>query len=309
MNSARSFPRSSRFWTAFAEPVHKMARDEHGWALVSVLLTVAILAMIAGATQMLLLSSAAMEQRAFERAHASGILDAAIVRTILGISDARLDQRWRVDGSATTFRFSGVEVQVKVQDQLGLIDLNAADGSMIKRLMFSMGLDDDAASAMTDKILDWRSATDLKRLHGANDADYAAAGYPYHPRHGPFQSVSELRLVLGMTPSLFARLEPALTVYSGRPELDPNLAPAEVLRALYAGDPEQVAQTLAAQNQGSSDNALGARPGVLSTAIPLSGRTFRISAELHVGPRRYVRDTVVLLTSDEARPYLVLAWR
>ncbi len=310
MNSAKSFPKSNLCLNACANRTHKAWTDDQGWALVAVLCAVGMLAMMAAATQALILSSAAMEKRVLEGAQAHAILDAAVTRAVLGISDGRIEQRWRVDGIATEFKYEGVVVRVKVQDQLGLIDLNAADGSLIKQLLLSAGLTDDAAASMTDKILDWRSATDLKRLHGASDADYASAGYPYHPRHGPFQSVSELCLVFGMTPDLYARIEPALTVYSGRPAFDPNTAPAEALRALYLNSSDQADTILSDRTQGSdAETQLGARPGVLSAAIPLAGRTFSISAELRAGSRRYKRDAVIELTEDDNRPYLILAWQ
>src|SRR5579863_8363240 len=88
-------------------------------------------------------------------------------------------------------------------------------------------------------IHDPNSST-VKRLDGATDADYLAAGYPYHPRGGPFQRVDELLLVMGMTPELYHRVEPALTVYSGRPLFDPQVAPREALAALDDMDKSQI---------------------------------------------------------------------
>lgn len=281
--------------------------DDQGWALVSVLYVVAMLGLMAAAVQALLLSSEAMNRKVWEHTQAAAVLDAAVVRAVVGIGDGRLDQRWRVDGATMPFRFGGIDVAVEVQDQLGLIDLNAADGSLLKQLLQSAGLSDTDAATLTDRILDWRSPADQKRLHGASNAEYATAGLSYHPRHGPFQSVSELRLVLGISNALYARLAPALTVYNGRPAFDPNTAPATALRALYLNSPDQVARLIAERQQ--SADALGSRPGVLSPAISLAGRAFAISAKAKLGAKRYRREAVVLLTGDETRPYLVLAWQ
>ncbi|HEY5339244.1 MAG TPA: hypothetical protein VIJ85_13640 [Rhizomicrobium sp.] len=269
-----------------------------------------MLAMMAAATQALLLTSARIDNRALERIEAHAALDAALTRAVLGISDARLDQRWRVDGATTKFEFDGVKVGVKIQDQLGLIDLNAADGSIIDQLLQSVGMPSDDAASMTDRILDWRSDTALKRLHGASDADYIAAGYSYHQRHGPFQSVAELRLVLGMTPQLFAKIEPALTVYSGRPALDPNLAPEQALRALYLNAPDQVNAILRARNGTPGNDAQnGAFSGTLSPMTSIAGQTFSVGAALELGGRQYAQTAVVEFTGDDDRPYMVLAWQ
>jgi general secretion pathway protein K len=40
-----------------------------------------------------------------------------------------------------------------------------------------------------------------------------------------------------MTPALFAQVKPALTVYSGRQFIDPQVAPREALLALPGMDP------------------------------------------------------------------------
>ncbi len=317
MNCAGGFRKFSLFLIMCAELGSKGSnKGEGGWALVSVLWVVAMLAMMAAATQALLLTSARFEQRDLENAEANAALDAALARTVLGIGDQRLDQRWHVDGSTTNFKFGGKEIRIKVQDQLGLIDLNAADESMIKQLLQSVGLTSDDAATMTDRILDWRSDTSLngdtslKRLHGASDADYAAAGRSYHQRHGPFQTVSELQLVLGMTPALYAQLAPALTVYSNRPATDPNLAPKPVLEALYLDAPEQADAVLRARQGIAGDDAQsGASPGALNPTIALAGRSFSISAELKIGQRQYARNVVIELTGDDNRPYIVLAWQ
>lgn len=315
MNFAGDSPKSSPSLIVCADRV-RPARNEQGWALVSVLWVVTMLAMMAIATQGLLVTSARFAQRDLERAEASATLDAALARAILGICDLRVEQRWRVDGTAANFKFNDRVVRVRVQDQIGLIDLNAADGSMIERLLQSAGLTGDDAATMTDRILDWRSQVspggdaNLKRLHGASDADYAAAGRPYHPRHGPFQTISELQLVLGMTPTLFARLEPAVTVYSNRPAIDPNVAPEAALRALHLGAPEEISTLLRARHGVARDDTqVNTFSGVLNPAVTVAGHTFAISAELMEGEKTYTRNVVIALTGDERRPYIVLAWQ
>jgi general secretion pathway protein K len=73
---------------------------------------------------------------------------------------------------------------------------------------------------------------------------------------------------MDMTPELFRRVEPALTVYSGRPFIDPRLAPAEVLLALRSMDAGKVADLIAART------AVALGPGPASapeTPSPLAG--------------------------------------
>src|SRR5579872_717235 len=183
--------------------VRTESRSDGGWALVSVLWVVSILAMLAAATQMLTVTSYRGEAHAADRARIAAALDGALTRAVVGISDSRIDHRWRVDGTSQLFSFAGYTMRVSVQDELGRFDINLVDDAVLRQLLRQVGANEATSEILTDRILDWRTKSDssLSRLHGATDADYAAAGLPWHPRHGPFQSVSELQLVLGMTPA------------------------------------------------------------------------------------------------------------
>jgi general secretion pathway protein K len=303
MSFAASCPRSSRSSNA-----RNRAR-EGGWALVSVLWALTMIALMAAAAQSLTVTAWMGERHAMTDARADADLDAAVVRAVLGISDTRSEQRWRTDGTKRVIVYDGLRIRVSAQDELGRIDLNAASTSLIRTLLMGHGLSPDDATTLSDRIADWRSTSGLVSLHGATDADYRAAGLSYLPRHGPFQTVDEARLVLGMSPALFARIRPALTVYSKRPAFDPALAPREALMALYPSDPGKIDAILRAR---SGDIGL-AQPGTTSsTPAPLTvpfGRAYEITAELAIGMRTFKRDAVVEMTGDDKRAYFVLAWR
>jgi general secretion pathway protein K len=282
---------------------------EAGWALVSVLWTLTMLALLASATAMLSLTTYHGERHAFADAEADAALDAAVVRAALGIVDQRADRRWRVDGASQVYTFDGVAMRIAVQDERGRIDLNTASGALIRQLLLSTGMAVDDASTLADRISDWRSATGLKSLNGATDADYRAAGLGYAPRHGPFQTVDELKLVLGMPPSLFARIKPALTVYGHTAMFDPQTAPREALGALYPNDPDKVEETLRTrEGNGLQGMRLGVRPGTLASVTPPAGRAFSIYASARVGQRIFRRHAVIEFTGDDSKPYFVLAW-
>ncbi len=308
--SFRRFRRSSRP-TATELPGAWAAHAQRGWALIATLWVLAILSMLAAASQTLTLTSAKTEHRAQDAARAASDLDAAVARAAAGIVDPDLNQRWRIDGEARRFTFDSLPLDVAVQDQLGCLDLNAADISILRQLLQSAGLAPAAADALADHILDWRSSADLHRLHGATDADYAAAGLGYRQRHGPFQTIDELKLVMGMTPALFERLRPALTVYSHRPGFDATTAPREALMALYFNDPKQVDAAMA-ERQGaglSSNNGLSVPRGILGPSGAPAGRAFAVDAALVLNGKRFTRRAVIEMTGDDRQPYFVLAWR
>jgi general secretion pathway protein K len=240
-----------------------------------------------------------------EHARVNATVEAAVNRAVVALFDPRPERRWRTDGVAQRFEFDGVLIRVSIQDELGRIDLNQAEAPTLVGLLQSAGLDVDSAMRLAGKILDWRTATSLKHLNGAKEQDYRAAGRAYQPRNGPFQSVDELLLVMDMTPELFRRIEPALTVYSGRQFVDPQEAPREALRALPNMSPNDVESVLAAR--ASQQSALTGTATDLGAS--LRGRAFTIRAEFERADRTSAIEAVVRLTDDPANPYWLLSWR
>jgi general secretion pathway protein K len=246
--------------------------------------------------------SSALVRNVTEAAQLDATVEAAVNRAVLGLIDPRYDRRWRVDGAAQEFSFAGTSARVAIQDELGRIDLNHADGAVLIGLVQSVGLASSAAGPLVDKILDWRDSSGLKRLNGAAAEDYRAAGFTYRPRNGPFQSVDELKLVMDMTPALFQRVEPALTVYSGRQFVDPQFAPPEVLRALPTMNSDAATAFVAARSG-------QARAGVIDPAVSLAGRAFSIHVDINKVTGLLSRDIVVRLTDNPIQPFWVLSWK
>lgn len=284
-------------------PIH-----ERGWALVSVLWVVTGLSLLAASAEVLSANTYRLERRMLHREQAEAMLDAGIARAVLGIEAPDASDRWPTDGTPQTFQFQGATLQIAIQDELGRFDLNAVDGSVLVSLFRSQGASLDEAQTLSDRALDWRGspAGDLHRLHGATDSDYVAAGLSYRPRHAAFQSVDELRLLFGMPPELFDRVRPALTVYTKKPMIDPNIATREALLALYGGNAGQVENVMQSRATGI---AASIGQSVADPSLALAGRTFTVAIRTVIDHHHYARDAVIMLTSDQQRPYLTLAWR
>jgi len=276
-------------------------------AIVSVLWSIGLLTILAVSLLWNGNVSYRLARNSFDTANIEAMAEAIINRAVLGVSDGRPDRRWRTDGVAQNFEFGGIPVKIFVQDELGRIDLNHADAGLLAGLFRSAGLDPEPASGMVDKVLDWREPGNLTHLNGAKANDYRSAGYGNLPRSGPFQSVDELLLVMGMSRGLFKRIEPALTVYSGRQFVDPQVAPREALLALPAMDSARVSAIMAAR----SDPATSQAPGSSSAASspPLPGRAFAIRAEFGGSMGVVAHEAVIRLTGDPAQPYWVLNWK
>ncbi|WP_316228464.1 type II secretion system protein GspK [Bradyrhizobium sp. SZCCHNR1039] len=240
-----------------------------------------------------------------ELAGIDAMVEAGVNLAVDGLLDPRPDRRWPSDGRPHETAFGGTSVKITIQDELGKIDLNQADISLLISLLQSAGLDAGAASNMAEKIVDWRIATPLKHLNGAKDQDYAARSSAYRPRNGSFQSVDELLLVMDMTPELYRRIAPALTVYSGRQFVDPQVAPLEVLRVMPGMTAQTVEAVLAARQSGPP--VMDALAG--DVLAYLRGRAFTIRSEFARSSRTIVAEVTIRLTENPDQPYWVLNWK
>src|SRR5579862_6316310 len=316
MNCVTSFPKFSRSSNKSTDTrAASRRKSQRGWALISVLWTTAMLGMMAAATQDLTVTSVRTERRALVRAHLENALDAAVARAVLALDDSRVDQRWRVDSYPYTFSYDGIPMTVSIQDEEGKFDINESDDDTLEPLFQSLGMDANHAAILADHIVEWRTdptGDDAQTLHGGSDADYATAGIKWRPRHSDFQTVAELKLVFGMTPQLFDRIRPAVTVYSRNDSPDEDVAPLIVLNALYPGNQMQV-QRIMSQHSGTVQAGLGTAPktqgsAVVETSADLSGRVFEIDVDATYMNRHATRRVVVLMTGGGSKPYLVQHW-
>lgn len=128
-----------------------------------------------------------------------------------------------------------IEVAVFARDEAGRVDLNTADDRLIIAVLNSAGLLGSSAQRQLDRIVDFRDTDNLTRTHGAEAADYVAAKLSYSPKNSDFQTVDELQQVLGISPKLFLRARPHLTVATRQVGIDPAHAALPIMRVLVSG--------------------------------------------------------------------------
>ena len=123
---------------------------------------------------------------------------------------------------------SGEEFHVGMIDESRKLDLNKAGQDQLQRLIISVDAGGSSdAGKITQAILDWRDEP------VGESCNKDQLGYECH--NGPFDSVDELRLVPGMTPTLFDALEPYVTIY-GSDAVNVNTAEPLVLKAAGLDD-------------------------------------------------------------------------
>jgi general secretion pathway protein K len=207
-----------------------MSNRQRGFALLIVLWTVGFLALLgtqivaAGRSDTQLADN--LKQEAVLQAAADGA-----AANVMFLMTAAKDPRFRADGVERALRVGQTPVLVRVANEGDRINLNTASSPLLRALVIDVGGAPGLADRLAAAILDWRTSGATSRQNGAKASDYRAAGRAYGPPGTPFQSVDELADVLGMTPDLYARMAPHLTVLT---EGDPDLSTRDpvVARAL-----------------------------------------------------------------------------
>lgn len=266
-----------------------MAGRESGLAVVAALWASALLAVIVGSVLQLVRADATLGHGRQEAAELGAIVDGALNLTILGLLDPKA-LRWPVNGSPVVVPFAGYDVQVTVQDEAGKIDLNATGEATLRLVLTSVGVDPDASRRVAENIMNWperdRSRDGERRTPGAR-----------------FHSVEDLQLVTGMTPELYRRIYPLVTVYSQTPWIDPAYSTPAVLALFRDTDPNAEAALRRLEEERA-----GLRPPAPAPGVAL-GHAYTITAELRSPTAaRAVRTAIIRLTGQARAPLLIYRW-
>ncbi len=92
---------------------------------------------------------------------------------------------------------------VKITDLERKVNVNFANREIIQQALDLMGVELFTASTILDSIEDWRDPDTSPHVNGAESDYYLNLPQPYIAKDGPFDDVSELLLVRGVTPDIF----------------------------------------------------------------------------------------------------------
>ncbi len=215
-----------------------------------------------------------------------------------------------------TFRQGSATIGVAFSAENGRIDLNFAPKEILAGLFIGLGADSQDALYFADRIVAWRTPLTA----GAADSEaaiYQSAGKTYQPRHGRFQSVDEVGLVVGMPGSFITRALPYLTVYSGQPGINVLSAPPAVLAALPGMTPDRLQMLIAARENAPSQqdpayqSQIQSQLGNMASYISLQpSAADRVKVGIRFSSKHRMESQVVILLADkDTEPYRVLSWR
>ncbi|SFP74384.1 type II secretion system minor pseudopilin GspK [Sphingomonas rubra] len=205
------------------------ADGERGAALLTVLLLVAVIAVMAGAMLEKLRLSTRMSANAAagEQARAWAVAAEALAQIRIGDLLARAPNRvtlaggWsgrpfglpltdggvataRVTDGGNCFNLNGLVTEVAP----GVYTAEPAQRVQFARLMRLVGVPALIAEQVAGAAADWIDSDDEQQVGGAEDSRYTGQGTGYRTAGTLMADVSELRAVAGVTPEVFAQLRP-----------------------------------------------------------------------------------------------------
>ena len=101
----------------------------------------------------------------------------------------------------------GGKFSLKITDLDRKFNINVANPFLLRQALNMVGVDASLTGTIVDSIVDWRDDNPGTEMSGAESDDYLAlpnpGNPPYRAKNGPFDDITELLLVRGVTPAMF----------------------------------------------------------------------------------------------------------
>ncbi len=287
-------------------------RAEKGVALVLVL-WILVLVTVATSAYALMARMDQLEANALlsgtrARLHAEAAINLMAVR----LRDPDDFTRPIADGRPYFQRIDESEIEIRITDERGKLDINSAEEDTLFTMFVNHGLEPSEAELLAAAMLDWRDPDDIERVNGAELDAYLDAGLAVGTANRPFMLTEELLQVLGMPYELYRKMEPGITVYSKAAVPDLNFAPPEALMALDDVSREAAEEFVGMRNELDQDELTGlALPNGSAVVARGRGLTYSIVAKATMpnGVWDQLNVTLRLGASQDGRPFRVLSWR
>lgn len=245
-------------------------------------------------------------------AEARHLADAGVHTAAQELIESADRQRRCIDGRTySILTLDGVRVDISVRDEAGKIDLNQASRPLLEGLFTAAGVAAAQSGSLASAVLDWRDGDHIVRPNGAEDLHYRLAGRDYEAKDAPFESVTELLLVLGMPRHLYERIRDEVTVHSRIATIDPKAASALALASVPGFDIDLTRDYVELRNRLTDCRGLPPpppRPSAQPFLGPSPGISFGVVAKVATGRARFQREAVIGLTFRRDEPFRILGW-
>jgi len=134
-------------------------------------------------------------------------------------------------------------VQVVTEDESAKINVNVMGDEKaapkireaLSRVLSILFERKDVDMGILDAIMDWVDPDGETRPDGAEDDYYGSLDPPYACKNGPLDTLSELRMIKGVTDEVYGKIFKYLTIYSKDGIININTVDMEVLMCLDEG--------------------------------------------------------------------------
>lgn len=238
--------------------------------------------------------------------------EAGIHLTAVMLRDQDEMTRMVADGRTYQQVLDGIQLEIKVTDERGKLDINATDELTLYTLFTNHGLDPGQSELLAAAVMDWRDNDEVERVNGAEIDTYLSAGLEVGPANRNFMMIDELLQVLGMPYELFRKIEPGITVFSRAALPDIAFAPVEALLAIPELSPEDAGNFVLERNaMEPGDTHAVALPDGQVVMAQGRGLTYSIQAKATMpnGVWEQLEATIRLGGSPSGMPFRILRWR
>jgi general secretion pathway protein K len=186
----------------------------------------------------------------------------------------------------------------RITDEEARINVNSSPTPRVDQLLTVLDVSKENRDVITDSLLDWRDQNDNHRAHGAESDYYLKLPVPYRARNGNLQDSDEMLQIRGVTPELWMGsgekpgLRDLVTVYSTRNTVNINTAPPTILKALRLSDAE-----ISEVEQSRKLTPYQTAGRFAIRGLGTGSQTFRIESEGIVNGERRARLVVVVVNA------------
>lgn len=317
-------------------------KDRAGMALLTVLLLVAVMAVVATAVlddvRFSVRRTTNVERQAQAQWYAAGaeLLARRQVTRLASIDPSRTPVQPGWNGRRIDFPVEGGSIAATLADGQACFNLNSVVQGVGEDLTVrpegvaqflalgrAVGAPASRMQAVADALVDWMDADEEPRPLGAEDGAYAGLASPYRTGGVLMAEVSELRAVKGVDADLYRRLRPwlcalptsrpaALNVNTLAPEQAPLLVAlsdgalgAAEARRLIERRPAAGWRDVAAFR---ADPATAALPAVADEQLTVLTRWFALRVDVDYAGLRAVRTALIHLPPDGPARTVIQRW-
>jgi len=197
-------------------PKGRSKTGEQGYALLTVLIAVALVSVLLGVMESGAREEAKIAMGLRDQAQAQATADGAVWQAAWQALPGH-EKILKAGNRNQEIVVGTAQVFITAENLADRVDLNRDPAEAIAAALRSLHLGGEATLALAERLVDWRSQNVIKEPMGAKLAEYRAASLPYGPPNANYENLAEISLIPGMTPQITKFVANLVTIYSFGP--------------------------------------------------------------------------------------------